>query len=655
MLAAPLHLAPSFSPLQSGEEIQLKPAKDLDAFNALLPPPIEFVEGSSTGPMFDEAIYTPINASPRSKSETLPPQSPSLGKNVAVLSPSLKKGHTSNKAVAGPSDQKSLYTGPIDTTWPAGSGVGRGFNNIGNTCFLNSALQCLLHTAPLVRILLAHQKETCRIRNNFCMICALRQTMADTRAKSPSTPPYLITTKLQLIAKHMRRGRQEDSHEFLRYAIDALQKSCLHGCPPKLDPKLAETTWVHQIFGGRLRSRVTCGECGYNSDTLDRVLDLSIDIFGVGSVRDALRKFVAVDHLKGANKYKCEKCKKPVLAEKRFTIHDAPTVLTIHLKRFSPMGRKIGHQIRYDERLPLHPYMSDGTFGPSYSLYGVISHAGGGPNSGHYYAHVKDGLGNWYEMNDESVVRIGGPPLSLKNAYVLFYVRDKGQALESAILSATRDPLKGGLVAGMKKRKLPHEADEDTGVRTSPISSRPTTPAKFIGPLLPSPDIPSPSKKRKLNDSQDPQAEALRKKIEIVTGGTKETGKEKQAKEVPAPTSALQSLLQYADEDDEDEGVAPSREEIEGVKEKLPVPLVASTISTSSFYGGEGSTNATPFKNKSNLQQQPGSSKRDQSEGARVFKNKKPFSGNPYSRINNNLRRGPVTQRYGGRKKKMII
>ena len=72
MLAAPLHPASSFSPLQPGEDIQLKPAKDLDAFNALLPPPIEFVEGSSTGPMFDETKYTPINASPRSKSEVRP-------------------------------------------------------------------------------------------------------------------------------------------------------------------------------------------------------------------------------------------------------------------------------------------------------------------------------------------------------------------------------------------------------------------------------------------------------------------------------------------------------------------------------------------------------------------------------------------------------
>jgi len=356
----------------------------------------------------------------------------------------------------------------------------------------------------------------------------------------------------------------------------------------------------------------------------------------------------------------CDRCKKPVLAEKQFTIHEAPTVLTIHLKRFTPMGRKIGHQIRYDEGLSLQPYMSDGAFGPSYSLYGVISHAGSGPNSGHYFAHVKDGTGNWYEMNDESVTRNCGPPLSLKNAYVLFYVRSKGQALESAISSVTRETLKGGLVAGMKKRKHSHEADEDTGVRTSPIPPRPATPAKFIGPLLPSPNIPSPSKKLKLDGSQDPQAEALRKKIGAVTGETKEPEKEKQTKKAPAPTSALQSLLQYTgddDDEDEDEGEAPSQKEIEKVKEKLPVPLVISTVSTSSFYGGRGPTVATPFKNKSNFQQHPGSPKRDRSEGAGVLKKKKSFVVTPYNftKGNNNPRKHFTVQQQYGRRRKPIM
>ncbi len=85
-----------------------------------------------------------------------------------------------------------------------------------------------------------------------------------------------------------------------------------------------------------------------------------------------------------------------MVASKRFTIHDAPVVLTIHLKRFSPLGRIIGHLVRYDERLSLAQAASEGQYGPSYSLYGVISHAGSGPHSGHYYAHVKASNNQWY-------------------------------------------------------------------------------------------------------------------------------------------------------------------------------------------------------------------------------------------------------------------
>ena len=84
----------------------------------------------------------------------------------------------------------------------------------------------------------------------------------------------------------------------------------------KLDHKLAETTWVDKIFGGRLRSRVTCLSCHYNSDTFDSMLDLSVDICNVSNLRDALRKFVAVDQLKGADKYKCEKCVSSVFVER---------------------------------------------------------------------------------------------------------------------------------------------------------------------------------------------------------------------------------------------------------------------------------------------------------------------------------------------------
>ena len=181
-------------------------------------------------------------------------------------------------------------------------------------------------------------------------------------------------------------------------------------------------------------------------------------------------------------------------------------VLTIHLKRFSPLGRKIGHPLQYDEALSLEPFMSSGQFGPSYSLYGVTCHAGGGPNSGHYYSFVKSKEGRWWEMNDE-LIQMTGKATDKKNAYMLFYIQDKGQSLEAVmkvpsvnntLSSAT--PMKNGLTAGMKKRFSREGGgdDEDKGVKVSP---------PFIGPLIPSPVAVE-------NDTHpDPQALSLKSKI----------------------------------------------------------------------------------------------------------------------------------------------
>ncbi|KIY49456.1 cysteine proteinase, partial [Fistulina hepatica ATCC 64428] len=326
----------------------------------------------------------------------------------------------------------------IETVWPSSYGnESAGLYNQGNTCFLNSALQVLLHTPPLLHMLLEHTECTMVLRRSqaephvvtgplagrFCMICSLRAvSLRSSRGNKPFSPNAIVS-KLQAIAKHMRPGRQEDSHEFLRYAIDALQKSCLARYSPKMDAKLAETTWVHRIFGGQLRSRVKCQECGHSSDTFDSILDLSLDIYKVQDVKAALRKFVTPDYLKGTDKYKCEKhVAINSLAEKRFSVHQAPTVLTVHLKRFSPYGGKDGHPISYDESLLLQPFMSPGQHGPRYTLYGVICHAGGGPNSGHYYAYVRGKSGQWFEMNDETVSR-HSTPLRIKSAYMLFYLR----------------------------------------------------------------------------------------------------------------------------------------------------------------------------------------------------------------------------------------
>lgn len=319
------------------------------------------------------------------------------------------------------------------------------------------------------------------------------------------------------------------------------------------------------MFGGKLRSRVTCQACHYNSDTFDNILDLSLDIHRMTTLKDALRKFVAPDFLKGADKYKCEKCvrpkknlsnhitdptlspsrcKKHVNAEKRFTLHDSPVVLTVHLKRFSPLGHKIGHHVQYDDHLTLQPYMSQGQYGPEYSLYGVICHAGGGPNSGHYFAYVKSKAGRWFEMNDESVSPCSAP-LGKKNAYILFYLRNKGQRLDTVVKSLTPSTpnMKPGVVGAMKKRKaMDDEAGEDQGTKVS---------KPFIGPVLPSPspakDGQTPDPKRQKLNGLDPQASLVNKKIQ-------------DARKVTA-SGALTSLGDYASDSDDDE---PEKEGVRG-------------------------------------------------------------------------------------------
>ena len=66
MLALPLYPT-SIASHQSSESVsQYRPAKDIESFNKLLPPVVEFVEGSSSGTLLvAEGRYEPINGSPK--------------------------------------------------------------------------------------------------------------------------------------------------------------------------------------------------------------------------------------------------------------------------------------------------------------------------------------------------------------------------------------------------------------------------------------------------------------------------------------------------------------------------------------------------------------------------------------------------------------
>ncbi|KAJ7555176.1 hypothetical protein O6H91_05G025200 [Diphasiastrum complanatum] len=313
-----------------------------------------------------------------------------------------------------------------------------GFKNLGNTCYLNSVLQCLTYTPPLANFCLQglHSSE-CNLcgSDQQCPFCLLETRIAYHLSTEVTVDvPVKIYRRIQTFAKSLRPGRQEDAHELLRCAIDACNNVCLQLQKRSLVKKLENTgqmeephTVVKEIFGGSLQSQVRCLSCNYESNKLDDIMDLSLEVLQAKTLKEALCNFFQSELLDGSNKYNCENCKRLSTARKQMSLHQAPNVLVIQFKRFENIfGGKIDRHIGFEEQLQLSPYMSKSSkdLWPDYTLYGVLVHVGGSQFSGHYYAYVKDASGEWYCCDDAHVVMEPVKSVLNEKAYMLFYVRN---------------------------------------------------------------------------------------------------------------------------------------------------------------------------------------------------------------------------------------
>ncbi|KAK2526402.1 hypothetical protein Q9233_008172 [Columba guinea] len=345
----------------------------------------------------------------------------------------------------------------ICMAWQHSQRAGAGLHNLGNTCFLNSVLQCLTYTPPLANHLLSGEHSRACGQKGFCVMCRMEVHVQQVLHSSASAiEPWAVVDFLTEIGENFQHGRQEDAHEFLRCTMDAMQRACLRG-NSDLDMSSQATTIVHQIFGGFLRSRVTCWSCQAVSDSYEAFLDVPLDIKAAASVTAALEDFVKPEHLDGENCFKCSKCDKMTAASKRFTVHRAPKVLTVCLKRFEAFtGDKISKVVEYPQYLDLRPYMSQAAGEPLlYSLYAVLVHGGGSCRAGHYFCYIKASDGLWYRMNDKSVDLCDSDTVLRQQAYLLFYIRcsdlEVGQRASSSPAPSEARSLLSQWAAGSKQ------------------------------------------------------------------------------------------------------------------------------------------------------------------------------------------------------------
>lgn len=303
----------------------------------------------------------------------------------------------------------------------------RGLLNCGNSCYANAVLQCLTFTKPLISYLLRRSHSRACCGKDWCLMCELEQHVIMLKEiGGPLSPSRILLHMRSVIGD----GSQEDAHEFLRLLVASMQAICLEGLggEKKVDPRLQETTFIQHTFGGHLRSKVKCLRCHHESERYENIMDLTLEIFGsVESLEDALTQFTNPEDLDGENMYRCGRCATYVRARKQLSIHEAPNILTIVLKRFQE-GRygKINKCITFPDMLDMIPFMTGTSDSPPlYLLYAVVVHLDtlNASFSGHYVSYVKDLRGNWYRIDDTEVQPVPMSQVMSEGAYILFYMR----------------------------------------------------------------------------------------------------------------------------------------------------------------------------------------------------------------------------------------
>ncbi|CAN6204716.1 unnamed protein product [Urochloa humidicola] len=304
-----------------------------------------------------------------------------------------------------------------------------GLCNLGNSCYANAVLQCLAFTRPLTAYLLeGYHSRNCSKRE-WCFMCELEKVMTEGKCGKAPVSPTGILSHLNEIGTSFGQGREEDAHEFLRYAIDTMQSTSMKEAKKNGAHKLAEeSTLVQLIFGGYLQSKIICTKCQVSSAHSERILDLTVEIDGdINTLEGALRRFTSSELLDGDNRYHCSRCMSYERAKKKLTISEAPNILTIALKRYQTgVFGKISKDVEFPEHLNLSQFMCEtDDYSPVYSLYAVVVHHDvmNTTISGHYVCYVKDSQGKWHEMDDSKVKPVSLKKVLSKCAYMLLYAR----------------------------------------------------------------------------------------------------------------------------------------------------------------------------------------------------------------------------------------
>ena len=314
----------------------------------------------------------------------------------------------------------------------------KGLLNIGNSCYMNTSIQILLHCQFFINKLTNDPEKP--ITNSLYNLFNL-MTNDSYKKINP------ISFKLNFEKKHSDyKGKtQHDAIEFTRILLDDIsienniskqnnnyeelitKNKSSHELDKEFDLlyRKRENSFIIDLFYNQILNTFKC-KCNHENYSLEKIIDIPLlfsnFIFGL-SLEKLLDNYFKEEKFKWERK--CEKCHKIEEHIKIMKLTHLSKILIISFQRINQItGKKNDSYIEFPIDLNMKKYSEKGI--PNiyfYDLFAIINHSGT-IRSGHYTAIIK--INNeWYEFNDSKVnkIQMRRNYIVSKLVYCLYYIK----------------------------------------------------------------------------------------------------------------------------------------------------------------------------------------------------------------------------------------
>ncbi len=269
----------------------------------------------------------------------------------------------------------------------------KGFNNIGNTCYLNSGLQLILHNYDLCNIIIKNNNKS-KILNDIAELIGKYYSNYNQESLDPSIIKNMVEQKNDMFKGFM----QHDSSEFIIYFLnlinDEINIDFLYEIKTKISIKC------------KLRSCLNISSHEEKNNFL--ILDIKNEFTNIDECfadSNARYKF------DNDNLYWCDKCNDKRIASKRIKIIDYPKHLIVILKRFTKTNDRITKNT--------NPIFVPEFWLDKYVLKGIVYHSGN--THGGHYIYIGKYNEIWHMFNDNYVNKINNLDEYKNFGYVYYF------------------------------------------------------------------------------------------------------------------------------------------------------------------------------------------------------------------------------------------